>query len=183
MTTMKNPGIFGNEKHNKMAAVKHRISVIGLLKDVEFHMIKGAAEVYLGISVKYVPGKYGLRLSSYLLFLFLTSESFWKRSRLFLYWAIRSQLAWVWLGCLYTREKEGRTIVKNSDFLNVNLYFISKIFPWKIRLAPLPWALLSIYSDFLGSTFIDRALDCSQLNLPLSANEFNGHVWSWRNFF
>lgn len=76
MTTMKNPGIFGNEKHNKMAAVKHRISVIGLLKDVEFHMIKGAAEVYLGISVKYVPGKYGLRLSSYLLFMFLTSESF-----------------------------------------------------------------------------------------------------------
>ena len=59
-----------------MAAVKHRISVIGLLKDVEFHMIKGAAEVYLDISVKYVPVKYGLMLSSYLLFVFLTSESF-----------------------------------------------------------------------------------------------------------
>jgi len=33
---------------------KHTISVIGLLKDVEFHMIKGAAEVLFSVSVNYV---------------------------------------------------------------------------------------------------------------------------------
>ena len=32
-----------------MAAEKHTISAIGLLKDVEFHMVKAAAEVSLVI--------------------------------------------------------------------------------------------------------------------------------------
>ena len=40
------PGIL--EITSKMAE-KHTISVIGLLKDVEFHMAKGAAEVLLDI--------------------------------------------------------------------------------------------------------------------------------------
>ena len=44
--TTRTPGIL--EKTRKMAE-KHTISVIGLLKDVEFHMAKGAAEVLLDI--------------------------------------------------------------------------------------------------------------------------------------
>lgn len=35
-------------------ADKHTISVIGLLKDVEFHIIKGAAEVILTFNVNVV---------------------------------------------------------------------------------------------------------------------------------
>ena len=44
--TSPTPGIL--EITSKMAE-KHTISVIGLLKDVEFHMAKGAAEVLLDI--------------------------------------------------------------------------------------------------------------------------------------
>ena len=37
----------GENLKNNMAAEKRTISVIGLLKDVEFHMVKAAAEVSL----------------------------------------------------------------------------------------------------------------------------------------
>lgn len=43
------PGIFG--KTRKMAE-RHTITVVGLLKDVEFHMIKGCAEVILDIKLE-----------------------------------------------------------------------------------------------------------------------------------
>ena len=36
---------------NKKMADKHTLSVIGLLKDVEFHMIKGAAEVVFRVQL------------------------------------------------------------------------------------------------------------------------------------
>lgn len=44
--TTRTPGI--SEITRKMAE-RHTVSVIGLLKDVEFHMAKGAAEVLLDI--------------------------------------------------------------------------------------------------------------------------------------
>jgi len=44
--TTRTPGI--SEITSKMAE-RHTVSVIGLLKDVEFHMAKGAAEVLLDI--------------------------------------------------------------------------------------------------------------------------------------